>query len=37
VRGGRIDVRYRIDVQDADDRVVYSLSFADAVQLVAED
>jgi hypothetical protein len=34
VRGGRVDLRYRIDVHDKDDDIIHSLSFADAVELI---
>lgn len=34
VRVGRIDLRYRIDVHGEDDRIVHSLSFADAVEVI---
>lgn len=31
---GRIDLRYRIDVEDEDQRIIHSLPFADAVELI---
>lgn len=31
---GRVDLRYRIDVQDESGEVVHSLPFADAVELI---
>jgi hypothetical protein len=34
VRDGRIDLRYRIDVHDENDRIVHSLRFADAVEVL---
>ena len=34
VMTGRIEFKYRIDVEDDDGRVVYSLPFADAVEIV---
>jgi hypothetical protein len=34
VRGGRVDLRYRIDVHDKDDDITHSLSFADAVEII---
>ena len=33
-RDGRIELKFWIDVHDANDRVVHSLSFADAVEIV---
>lgn len=33
-KDGRIDLRYRIDVYDEDERIVHSLRFADAVEVV---
>jgi hypothetical protein len=34
VRNGRVDLRYRIDVHDENDRIVHRLLFADAVELL---
>ena len=34
VREGCVDLRYRIDVHDVNGRVVHSLSFADAVEIL---
>lgn len=36
VRDGRINLAYRIDVHDGGGEVVYSLSFADAVEIIGE-
>jgi hypothetical protein len=35
VRDGRVDLRYRIDVHDESDRIVHSLPFADAVEVLS--
>lgn len=37
VLNGRLDLRYRIDVQDESGEVVYCLEFPDAVNVVAPD
>jgi hypothetical protein len=34
VRDGNVDLRYRIDVQDENGKVIHSLPFADAVEIV---
>ncbi len=34
VRSGRLDLHYRIDVHDSDGELVYSLKFADALEIV---
>ena len=33
-RSGRIELKYWIDVHDAQDEIVHTLSFADAVEIV---
>ena len=35
VKRGKLDLRYWIDVHDADDNVVESVPFADAVEIVS--
>lgn len=35
VAEGRLDLRYHIDVHDEDDKVVHTLSFADAIEIIA--
>ena len=37
VKAGQLDLRYRIDVQDEVSRIVYSLDFTDALEIVAPD
>jgi hypothetical protein len=37
VHAGRLDLRYRIDVEDEAGAVVHSVAFADAVEIVAPD
>ena len=37
VRSGRIDLRYRIDVEDERGKVVHRLPFSDAVEIVAPE
>lgn len=34
VMNGRIELKYRIDVEDDDGNVVHSVSFADAIEIV---
>jgi hypothetical protein len=34
VMNGRIEFKYRIDVEDEQQRIVHSLSFADAVEII---
>jgi hypothetical protein len=34
VRSGRLDLKYRIDVQNAEGEVVHPMQFADAVEIV---
>ena len=34
VQEGRLDLHYRIDVHDENDRIVHSLRFADAIEMV---
>jgi hypothetical protein len=34
LRSGRIDLRYRIDVQNEEGKVVHTLHFADALEIV---
>lgn len=34
VMNGRIELKYRIDVEDGDGRVVHSVAFADAIEVV---
>ena len=36
LRSGRIDLRYRIDVQNEEGEIVHTLHFADAFELVTE-
>lgn len=33
IRTGHLDLTYRLDVEDADGRIVHTLSFADAVTI----
>ena len=35
VKGGKLDLRYRIDVHDESGELVHRLAFADALQIVA--
>ncbi len=37
VRAGRINLRQRIDVEDAEGRVLRTLAFADAVEIIGPD
>jgi hypothetical protein len=34
VRGGRIELKYRIDVYDKEGALIYTMPFADAVEIV---
>ena len=34
VKKGRLDLRYRIDVEDNEGRLVHSLAFADAIEII---
>lgn len=34
VKGGRLDLNYRINVHSEDDEIVHSLAFADALEVV---
>lgn len=34
IGSGRLDLRYRIEVQNADGQVVHCLAFADAVEII---
>ena len=36
VKKGRLDLRYRIDVEDEEGRIVHSLPFADAVTILRQ-
>ncbi len=37
VKGGVIDLRFRIDAEDRDGMIVYTLDFADAVNIIPDD
>jgi uncharacterized protein DUF6894 len=37
VRGGVIDLRFRIDAEDRDGVIVYTLGFAEAVRIIPDD
>ena len=37
VKGGVIDLRFRIDAEDRDGVIVYTLDFADAVHIIPDD
>ncbi len=37
VKGGVIDLRFRIDAEDRDGVIVYTLDFADAVSIIPDD
>jgi hypothetical protein len=37
VKGGVIDLRFRIDAEDRDGVIVYTLDFADAVNIVPDE
>ena len=37
VRSGVIDLRFRIDAEDRDGLIVYTLDFADAVNIIPDD
>lgn len=37
VKAGRLDLRYRIDVEDGAGKLVRTVAFADAVQIIGPD
>jgi len=37
VKGGMIDLRFRIDAEDRDGVIVYTLGFAEAVNIIPDD
>jgi hypothetical protein len=37
VKGGLIDLRFRIDAEDRDGVIVYTLDFADAVNIIPDE
>ena len=37
VKGGVIDLRFRIDAEDRDGMIVYTLDFADAVNIIPDE
>jgi hypothetical protein len=37
VKGGVIDLRFRIDVEDREGLIVYTLGFAKALEIIPED
>ncbi len=37
VKGGVIDLRFRIDAEDRDGTIVYTLGFAEAVNIIPDD
>jgi hypothetical protein len=37
IKGGVIDLRFRIDAEDRDGVIVYALGFAEAVRIIPDD
>ena len=37
IKGGVIDLRFRIDAEDRDGIIVYTLAFAEAVNIIPDD
>lgn len=37
IKGGVIDLRFRIDAEDRDGTIVYTLGFAEAVNIIPDD
>lgn len=37
VRGGVVDLRFRVDAEDRDGLIVYTLGFAEAVRIIPDD
>ena len=37
VRGGVIDLRFRIDAEDREGAIVYTLGFAEALKIIPDD
>ena len=37
IKGGVIDLRFRIDAEDHDGTIVYTLGFAEAVSIIPDD
>jgi hypothetical protein len=37
IKGGVVDLRFRIDAEDRDGVIVYTLGFAEAVQIIPDD